>query len=79
MQRSKKPGDDLPGFEAPLNDDVPDSNSLPQKKQKKGSGGFQSMGLSFPILKGITKRGYKQPTPIQRKVKYFHNIPIILL
>ncbi|CAH0725238.1 unnamed protein product, partial [Brenthis ino] len=73
MQRSKKPGDDLPGFEAPLNDDVPDSNSLPQKKQKKGSGGFQSMGFSFPILKGITKRGYKQPTPIQRKT-----IPIAL-
>ena len=35
---------------------------------KKKSGGFQGMGLSFPVLKGIQKRGYKLPTPIQRKV-----------
>ena len=34
----------------------------------KKSGGFQSMGLSFPVLKAIQKRGYKIPTPIQRKV-----------
>lgn len=26
------------------------------------------MGLSFDVLKGITRRGYKIPTPIQRKV-----------
>jgi ATP-dependent RNA helicase DDX54/DBP10 len=26
------------------------------------------MGLSFPVLKGVLKRGYKVPTPIQRKV-----------
>lgn len=31
------------------------------------------MGLSFNILKGITKRGYKLPTPVQRKT-----IPLIL-
>lgn len=31
------------------------------------------MGLSFAILKGITKRGYKIPTPVQRKT-----IPLIL-
>ncbi|CAH2071003.1 unnamed protein product, partial [Iphiclides podalirius] len=31
------------------------------------------MSFSFPVLKGITKRGYKQPTPIQRKT-----IPIAL-
>lgn len=31
------------------------------------------MGLSFPVLKGITKRGYKIPTPVQRKT-----IPLIL-
>lgn len=39
-------------------------------KQKNGkrSGGFQAMGLSFPVLKGVLKRGYKVPTPIQRKV-----------
>lgn len=41
--------------------------SYKKPKAKKG-GGFQSMGLSFNILKGITKRGYKIPTPIQRKV-----------
>jgi len=42
----------------------------PESKQKNGkrSGGFQAMGLSFPVLKGVLKRGYKVPTPIQRKV-----------
>ncbi|CAN8004050.1 unnamed protein product [Ixodes pacificus] len=40
---------------------------------KKKSGGFQSMGLSPPILKGVLKRGYQIPTPIQRKT-----IPVIL-
>lgn len=39
-------------------------------KVPKKSGGFQSMALSFPVLKGILKRGYKIPTPIQRKVCY---------
>lgn len=43
----------------------------PEIKQKNGkkSGGFQAMGLSFPVLKGVLKRGYKVPTPIQRKVR----------
>ncbi|CAH1738888.1 ATP-dependent RNA helicase DDX54 [Aphis gossypii] len=47
----------------------------PEVKQKTGkrSGGFQAMGLSFPVLKGVLKRGYKVPTPIQRKT-----IPIAL-
>lgn len=31
------------------------------------------MGLSYPIIKGITKRGYKIPTPVQRKT-----IPLIM-
>ncbi|KAF7238441.1 ATP-dependent RNA helicase DDX54 [Varanus komodoensis] len=44
-----------------------------QNKKKKKSGGFQSMGLSYPIFKGIMKKGYKIPTPIQRKT-----IPVIL-
>lgn len=43
------------------------------KKKKKKSGGFQSMGLSYPILKGVLDKGYRVPTPIQRKV-----IPIAL-
>ncbi|KAI4495341.1 hypothetical protein M0804_001542 [Polistes exclamans] len=38
-----------------------------KKKASKKSGGFQSMALSYPVLKGILKRGYKVPTPIQRK------------
>lgn len=39
-----------------------------KKKSAKKSGGFQSMALSYPVYKGILKRGYKIPTPIQRKV-----------
>lgn len=42
-------------------------------KKKKKSGGFQSMGLSFPVFKGIMKKGYRLPTPIQRKT-----IPVIM-
>ncbi|KAG8146202.1 putative ATP-dependent RNA helicase DDX54-like protein [Naja naja] len=39
-----------------------------QNKKKKKSG-----GLSYPVFKGIMKKGYKIPTPIQRKT-----IPLIL-
>ncbi|KAJ8733178.1 hypothetical protein PYW08_001476 [Mythimna loreyi] len=66
MSKTKDLEDHLPGFDAPDEEDTQD-DSHNTKKKKKNSGGFQSMGLSFPILKGITKRGYKQPTPIQRK------------
>ncbi|KAK9505142.1 hypothetical protein O3M35_009264 [Rhynocoris fuscipes] len=31
------------------------------------------MGLSYPVLKGIQKRGYKIPTPVQRKT-----IPLVM-
>ncbi|KAL4706913.1 hypothetical protein ACJJTC_012372 [Scirpophaga incertulas] len=66
MAKSKNLEDqDLPGFEALPTQDRVETNS--QNKKKKSSGGFQSMGFSFQVLKGITKRGYKQPTPIQRK------------
>ncbi|XP_018099496.1 LOW QUALITY PROTEIN: ATP-dependent RNA helicase DDX54-like [Xenopus laevis] len=45
-----------------------------QNKKKKKSGGFQSMGVfSYPVFKGVMKKGYKVPTLIQRKV-----VPIIL-
>eukprot|EP01052_Picozoa_sp_SAG31_P083932 SAG31_NODE_44165_length_264_cov_0.618182_1_plen_62_part_10 len=37
-------------------------------KKTKGSGGFESMGLSPPIYKAIIRKGYRMPTPIQRKV-----------
>lgn len=41
---------------------------------KKISGGsFKSMNLVSSVLKGILHRGFKQPTPIQRKV-----IPVLL-
>ena len=44
-----------------------------QNRKNKKSGGFQSMGLSHGVFKGIFRRGYKMPTPIQRKC-----IPICL-
>ncbi|KAM9338089.1 ATP-dependent RNA helicase DDX54 [Symphorus nematophorus] len=58
-----------------LSDVEPDTRQLvrAQNKKKKKSGGFQSMGLSYPVYKGIMKKGYKVPTPIQRKT-----IPVIL-
>lgn len=39
-----------------------------QNRKKKKSGGFQSMGLSYNVYKGVQRIGYKIPTPIQRKV-----------
>ncbi|XP_002739459.1 ATP-dependent RNA helicase DDX54-like [Saccoglossus kowalevskii] len=44
-----------------------------QNRKKKKSGGFQAMGLSMGVLKGIFRKGYKVPTPIQRKC-----VPIIM-
>ncbi|CAG8500056.1 7887_t:CDS:10 [Acaulospora morrowiae] len=44
-----------------------------QNRKKKKSGGFQSMGLSYSIYKAILHKGYKVPTPIQRKT-----IPLIM-
>jgi hypothetical protein len=37
-------------------------------EQKKKSGGFQSMGLGQAVFRGVVKKGYKVPTPIQRRV-----------
>lgn len=61
--------DCLPGFGEPndFNNDSKLDNKSSSSSSKK-SGGFQSMGLNFNVLKGITRRGYKIPTPIQRKV-----------
>ncbi|MCO5554546.1 hypothetical protein L7F22_008076 [Adiantum nelumboides] len=36
-------------------------------KKKSKSGGFESLGLSLPIFRGIKNAGYQVPTPIQRK------------
>lgn len=64
---------ELPGFADPeaANDQEDEVRQNKKSISKKG-GGFQSMGLSFNVLKGITKRGYKIPTPIQRKVSSFY-------
>ncbi|XP_058472790.1 ATP-dependent RNA helicase DDX54 [Solea solea] len=71
-------GKKLPRFPASsdcLSDVEPDTRVLvrAQNKKKKKSGGFQSMGLSYPVYKGVMKKGYKVPTPIQRKT-----VPVIL-
>ena len=43
-------------------------------KKKPGSGGgFQSLGLSGGVLRGILRKGYKVPTPIQRRA-----LPVVL-
>lgn len=39
-----------------------------RNRKNRKSGGFQSMGLSAATFNGIMKKGYKIPTPIQRKV-----------
>ncbi|XP_036132593.1 ATP-dependent RNA helicase DDX54 isoform X2 [Molossus molossus] len=71
------PGRPLPAFPTSecTSDVEPDTREMvrAQNKKKKKSGGFQSMGLSYPVFKGIMKKGYKVPTPIQRKT-----IPVIL-
>lgn len=75
-------GEELEGWEAtdaPLDgyasEGELDTRKLMAKKNRKNkkSGGFQSMGLSGPVLQGVLKKGYKVPTPIQRKT-----IPLIL-
>ncbi|XP_051489574.1 ATP-dependent RNA helicase DDX54 isoform X2 [Apus apus] len=71
----------LPPFPAPQEEEgdgaeaEPDTRAMvrAQNQKKKKSGGFQSMGLSYPVFRGIMKKGYKVPTPIQRK-----SIPPIL-
>ncbi|KAL1464237.1 hypothetical protein WDU94_003903 [Cyamophila willieti] len=73
MTKKKEKADEIVGFEDPTviistTDDVKGGD-----KKKKLGGGFQSLGLSFEVLKGILKRGYKIPTPIQRKT-----MPLIL-
>nr|CAD2169895.1 unnamed protein product [Meloidogyne enterolobii] len=38
-----------------------------QNRKSKRAGGWQAMGLDHAVYKGIIKKGYRQPTPIQRK------------
>ena len=47
----------------------------PNKNNKNAkSGGFQSLGLSDDIFRGVMRMGYKVPTPVQRKA-----LPVCLL
>lgn len=68
---------ELIGFANPAEFDDNDNDDVSSGKKKgaKKSGGFQGMALSFPVLKGVLKRGYKIPTPIQRKVCIFIVFP----
>lgn len=63
---------DLPGFPDPkvAVDRDKDVEDNVKKKGSRKTGGFQSMDLNFNVLKGVMKRGYKIPTPIQRKVLF---------
>ncbi|XP_010278989.1 PREDICTED: putative DEAD-box ATP-dependent RNA helicase 29 [Nelumbo nucifera] len=44
-----------------------------KQKKKAKSGGFESLGLSPNVYRGIKRKGYRVPTPIQRKT-----MPLIL-
>ncbi|VDM56214.1 unnamed protein product [Angiostrongylus costaricensis] len=58
-----------------MSDDEEDYSKLhsDRNRKKRKAGGWQSMGLDHAIFKGIERKGFKQPTPIQRKT-----IPCIL-
>lgn len=47
---------------------INDGNVETFKKKKTKKGGFHDFGLSPQVTGGILKRGYKIPTPIQKKV-----------
>ncbi|XP_077287995.1 ATP-dependent RNA helicase DDX54 [Arctopsyche grandis] len=64
--------EDLPGFNIDGGNEDDNENATKKTSKKKG-GGFQSMGFCASLLKGIKNRGYKLPTPIQRK-----SIPLAL-
>eukprot|EP00898_Chlorokybus_atmophyticus_P008356 jgi/Chlat1/8521/Chrsp80S07813 len=44
-----------------------------KKERKSKSGGFESLGLSSNVFRGVKRKGYRVPTPIQRKT-----LPLIL-
>jgi ATP-dependent RNA helicase DDX54/DBP10 len=44
-----------------------------KQKKKAKSGGFESLGLSPDVYRGVKRKGYRVPTPIQRKT-----MPLIL-
>ena len=70
MTLKSKSKDESSEDEAPAMDMA---TMVSQNRKKKKSGGFQSMGLSSEVLRGVLTKGYRVPTPIQRKT-----IPVIL-
>ncbi|KZV17347.1 DEAD-box ATP-dependent RNA helicase 29 [Dorcoceras hygrometricum] len=48
-------------------------NKKKKLSKKSKSGGFESLGLSSKVYNGVKKKGYRVPTPIQRKT-----MPLIL-
>ncbi|EFO19598.1 DEAD/DEAH box helicase [Loa loa] len=44
-----------------------------QNRKQRQAGGWQAIGLDHTLFKGIQKKGFRQPTPIQRKA-----IPLII-
>jgi hypothetical protein len=81
-RRDASEGDALAGFGVSAGAGVaagggpagaPKVGSAPSGGKKGKSGGFQSLGLSAPVLQGVLRLGYKVPTPIQRKT-----LPLVL-
>lgn len=61
---------------AQLDDDDDDDGTAAEErllKKRKKQGGFQAMDLSKPVFQALMRKGYRLPTPIQRKA-----IPLIL-
>jgi hypothetical protein len=71
LSRGRRDGGGDQSREQPAEDDDVFIRSM--KAKKGGSGGFQTMGLSKHVLKAVLKKGYKVPTPIQRRC-----IPLIM-
>lgn len=46
---------------------------LARNRKQRKAGGWQALGLDHAVFKAIEKKGYRQPTPIQRKA-----IPLIV-
>ncbi|VDK75827.1 unnamed protein product [Onchocerca ochengi] len=50
-----------------------DALKTAQNRKQRQAGGWQTIGLDHMLFKGIQKKGFRQPTPIQRKA-----IPLII-
>ncbi|KAK9993793.1 hypothetical protein SO802_023496 [Lithocarpus litseifolius] len=61
------------GLERVLGSSKAEQKRIEKQKKKAKSGGFESLNLSPDVYRGIKRKGYKVPTPIQRKT-----MPIIL-